>query len=152
MLMTLAFAVLLVACANVAGLLMSRAPAREKEIALRLAIGGGRFRVTRQLVTERFCSPSAEGARAASATAACVSPMPIVSDIGVRLTFELDRRAIAVGIVLAAASALLSSLVPAWRASAADLASTLRSGAPTSSDGHVCGAATVWSRDRSRSR
>ena len=55
--------------------------------------------------------------------------LPIISDIGVRLTFELDRRVIAVGLVLAATSALLSSLVPAWRASqATNLAFTLRSG------------------------
>jgi predicted permease len=55
--------------------------------------------------------------------------LPIISDIGVRLTFVLDRRAVLVGLVLAAASALLSSVVPAWRASrTANLALTLRSG------------------------
>jgi predicted permease len=132
MLMTLAFAVLLVACANVAGLLMSRAPAREKEMALRLAIGGGRSRITRQVITESVLFAVGGGALGLAmgyGGVLLLRRLPIVSDIGVRLTFNLDRRAIAVGIVLAAASALLSSLVPAWRASrATNLAFTLRSG------------------------
>ena len=132
MLMTLAFVVLLVACANVAGLLMSRAPLREREMALRLAIGGGRFRITRQLVTESLLLAIGGGALGLAMGYGGVLFMrrlPLVSDIGVRLTFDLDRRAIAVGLALAAASALLSSLVPAWRAShATDLTVTLRSG------------------------
>ena len=132
MLMTLAFAVLLVACANVAGLLMSRAPAREKEMALRLAIGGARSRITRQVITESVLLAAGGGALGLAmgyGGVMLLRRLPIVSDIGVRLVFDLDRRAIAVGLALAAASALLSSLVPAWRAShATNLAFTLRSG------------------------
>ena len=99
MLLTLAFVVLLVACANVAGLLMSRAPVREREIALRLAIGGGRLRVTRQLITESFLLAAGGGALGLAlgyGGVAFLQQLPIVSDIGVRLTFDLDRRAIVV--------------------------------------------------------
>jgi macrolide transport system ATP-binding/permease protein len=132
MLVTLAFAVLVVACANVAGLLMSRAPAREKEMALRLAIGGSRYRITRQMITESGLLAAGGGALGLAmgyGGVLLLRRLPIISDIGVRLTFALDRRVIAVGLVLAATSAILSSLVPAWRASqATNLAFTLRSG------------------------
>jgi len=146
MLMTLAFAVLLVACANVAGLLMSRAPAREKEMALRLAIGGARWRITRQVITESVLLATGGGALGLAmgyGGVMLLRRLPIISDIGVRLTFDLDRRAIAVGLVLAAASALLSSLVPAWRAShATNLAFALRSGTS-----HVQRLSRLWGRN-----
>jgi predicted permease len=133
MLLTLAFVVLLVACANVAGLLLSRAPVREREIALRLAIGGARFRVTRQLITESFLLAAAGGVLGLAIAYGGIRLfrlLPIVSDIGVRLTFNLDRRAIGIGLAMAAISALLSSLVPAWRAThTGDLSQTLRAGA-----------------------
>jgi predicted permease len=132
MLLTLAAVVLLVACANVAGLLMSRGPAREREIALRLAIGGGRFRVIRQLITESVLLAAGGGVLGLLMGYGAVQffqQLPVVSDIGVRLIFELDRRAITVGVTLAAASALISSLVPAWRAThRTDLTNALKAG------------------------
>ena len=126
----LAVAVLLVACANVAGLLTSRAPVRAREIAMRLAIGGSRGRLMRQLITESALVALA-GAAAGLALGyigiLSFRQLQIVSDVGVRLTYELDRRAVAVGLGIAALSALLSSVIPAWRSTRArDLTGILR--------------------------
>jgi predicted permease len=126
----LAVAILLVACANVAGLLTSRAPVRAREIAMRLAIGGSRGRLMRQLITESALV-SLAGAAAGLALGyigiLSFRQLQIVSDVGVRLTYELDRRAVAVGLGIAAISALLSSIIPAWRSTRArDLTSLLR--------------------------
>ena len=143
-LIALAFAVLLVACANVAGLLASRAPVRAREIALRLAIGGSSQRLMRQMITETALIAAAGGISGFALGYAGIRSFrqfQVVTDVGVRMSFDLDGRALGVGLVIAAVSVLLSSVIPAWRAArAADLSHTLRNtSAPASRTGRLWG-------------
>lgn len=140
----LAVAVLLVSCANVAGLLTSRAPVRAREMALRLAIGGSRQRLMRQMITETALLAAAGGVTGLALGYAGIRSFrqfQVVSDIGVTMSYELDGRALAVGFAVVAVSALLSSVVPAWRATrAADLSNLLRhASAPASRTGRLWG-------------
>jgi putative ABC transport system permease protein len=131
MLATLAIAVLFVACANVAGLLTSRAPARAREMALRLAIGAARGRLVRQLVTESLIIAIAGGVLGLSVGYAGMMlfrQVEIPSDLPIMLTFQLDRRALLVSLAAAVASALVFGLVPAIQASRTDLMSVMKAG------------------------
>jgi predicted permease len=130
MLITLALAVLLVACANLAGLLASRAPARAREMALRLAIGSGQPRLIRQLLAESLliaAGGAAAGLLVGYGVIAVLQQLEIPTDVPLKLTFTLDRRVFIVGVAVAALSALASSLVPAWQAARVDLVTSLKS-------------------------
>jgi putative ABC transport system permease protein len=129
MLTMLAAAVLFVACANVAGLLTSRAPVRAREIALRLAIGAGRPRVIRQLITENVLISIAGGMLGLGVGYAAVtlfSRIQIPTDLPIVAAFELDRRALLVSLVVALVSALLFGLAPALRSTRADLTAVMK--------------------------
>ena len=129
LLMTLAFVVLGIGCANVAGLLTSRAPARAREVALRMAVGAGRWRMVRQLVTESLIIATGGallGLLLGSAIIEVFRTIEYPTDIPLKLTFALDQRALAVAMVMAVGSAVLSSLLPALRASRADLVQSLK--------------------------
>jgi predicted permease len=131
MLSTLALAVLFVACANVAGLLTSRAPARAKEMALRLAIGAGRGRLVRQLVTESLLLAIAGGIAGLGIGYAGMTlfrQIEIPTDLPIALAFRMDRRALVFSLMVAVASAVLFGLVPAIQATRTDLTTVMKSG------------------------
>ena len=145
MLMTLAGAVLLVACANVAVLLTSRAPVRAREIALRLAIGAARVRLIRQLITESLLLAVAGGVLGIAVGYAGVLLLRGItypSDVPVVLSFQLDHRALAFSLAVALASVLLFGLGPALQTTRSDLASALKN----SGDAAV-GRRRVWGRN-----
>src|SRR5262245_15418356 len=131
MLMTLAVAVLLVACANVGGLLISRAPARAREMALRLAIGAGRRRLIRQLITESLLIAIAGGVVGLGVGylgMLLFRQIEIPSDLPIALGFEMDRRALVFSLLVSVASALLFGLVPALQSARADLTAIMKAG------------------------
>jgi len=135
MLLLLAGAVLLVACANVAGLLSSRAPARAREISVRLAIGAGRSRLIRQLLTESVLLAllGALGALAVGyAAVQFLKQITVPTDIPVVLTFQMDERALLVTVTAAVVSVFLFGLAPAVHAARTDLTSVLRGGTQAS--------------------
>jgi hypothetical protein len=126
----LSTAVLGVACANVAGLLASRAPLRAREISLRLAIGAGRGRVVRQLVTESLLLALAGGVSGLAVALATIDAFRQVrfpTDMVQVPTFQLDGRALAFSLAVAMGSAFLFGVGPALHTTRLDLAGAIRS-------------------------
>jgi macrolide transport system ATP-binding/permease protein len=144
---TLALAVLLVACTNVAGLLLSRARARTREIALRLAIGAGRFRLMRLLLTESLILATLGGLAGIAVGYGFVewfhSKQNIVfmTDLPVGVPFNMDTRALLASLALSFVSALLCGLAPALQGTRTDLIAGLKSG-----DVDLPGRKRLWGR------
>ena len=113
--------VLLIACANVANLLTAQAAARTREMALRVSIGAGRFRLIQLVLVESALlaiSASALGALFASWAAPLVVSMLRLPGDPVRLIFATSWREVAFSVALAFLVTLLFGLAPAFRASA----------------------------------
>src|SRR5260221_3794182 len=120
--------VLLIACANIANLLLARGAARQREIAIRAALGAGRGRVIRQLLTESVLLSAAGGvggvllatwltellARSAAGS------IPRADEI------HVDARTLAFAFAVAVLAGLLVGLVPAWHAARTDVNDTLK--------------------------
>lgn len=128
---TLSMAVLCVACANVAGLLATRASVRGREIALRLAIGAGRARIVRQLFIESLGIAIAGGCLGVAVGYAGILMLRQIrmpTDTFAYPEFQLDERALVFSLVVAIVSAFLFGLVPAIHTSRTDLITGLRTG------------------------
>ncbi len=123
--------VLLIACANIANLLMARGAARQREISIRLAIGAGRRRVVRQLLTESMIL-AVLGASLGVLFArwAAQSLVGVISVRGQALALDvgLDGRVLAFTVGVAVVTALLFGLLPAWRATRVDPQAAMKSG------------------------
>jgi len=124
--------VLLVACANVANMLLARANARRREIAVRLALGAGRGRLVRQLLTESLLLASTGAAVGLLLTAwstRVLATMPLPVPVPLELDFGQDARVLVFTAAIALATAVVFGLAPALRASRPDLVPALKDGA-----------------------
>ena len=136
MLLALVGLVLLIACANVANLLLSRAGARSREIAIRLAVGISRVRLVRQLLTESMILALFGGILGlgfAYFGIRFLKGLPVPTDLPVVIGVQLDQRVLLASLFAAVVSALIFGIAPAWQAVKTDLIAGLRSAGLSSS-------------------
>jgi putative ABC transport system permease protein len=122
--------ILLIACSNVANLLLSRATARQREIALRSALGAGRGRIVRQLLTESVVLATAGGVLGLLLTKANFTFLKtlIPEDLSRTISLTLNFSVLGFAIFVSFASTFLFGLTPALRISKTDLTDSLKEG------------------------
>ena len=135
MLLVTALLVLLIGSMNIAGVLLARGLVRRREVGVRLALGAGRRRLVRQLLTETtllFLVGGAFGLLVAFAVTRMLENIHVPGSPELLFDFSPDLRVLAFGMVLAGVTGLIFGLAPALQSSAPDLTLALKDGAPGS--------------------
>jgi predicted permease len=131
-LMAVVALVLLIACANVANLLLARASVRSREMGVRVAIGAGRPRLVRQLLTESVIIAVLGAGAGLFLAHSIIQFLPAVlvpaADTHTNLDFRMDWRVLAFTLAVSVVTVLAFGLYPALRASRPDVASVLKGG------------------------
>jgi putative ABC transport system permease protein len=118
--------VLLIACANLANLLLSRATGRSREIAVRLAVGANRRTLLLQLLTESLVLALLGGAAGIGLAALALSAIERMLPQAIAVPLSLDWRTLLFSLAISSLAGILFGLAPAWHSSRADLHSTLK--------------------------
>lgn len=136
--------VLLVACVNLAGLLLARASGRTRELATRMALGSGRHAVVRQLLVESVVLAAIAGIVGVAFGALALGGLRVIAEdaFGVARPVTLDLRAVSAAVVLSLTASVLFGTAPALHASRMDV----QRGISTGSSRAVAGAAGHWTR------
>jgi macrolide transport system ATP-binding/permease protein len=132
----LAATVLMIACANVANLMLGRARMRSREIAIRLALGVSRMRLLRQLLTESLllavagCGLGLAFAYGGISLLSDIAQTVVPTDVPVVVDPKLDGRVLAFSLLAGLASAVLFGLAPAWQSLKTELIPALKNAEP----------------------
>ncbi len=129
-LMAMVGLVLLIACANVANLLLARGASRQRELAIRFALGASRFQVMRQLVLESVLLAAAGGALgivlASWVAALLLRALPVETGLQLAFSSRPDLRTLAFALGISVVTGILFGLVPAFQTTHSGIASALK--------------------------